>query len=461
MILLPLAILLYIPFVYASLPNLNCTSSHTLDVSDSSFSCDTRSLLDIIWSCAATLFACTWTAIHPNIPGMKEGKVAITARRLSIMVAALIAPELMITWAARQFFSARAAAKEFNEAFGEQLAQAHSDHDISESTATLLSEILASNGSMSASKPAGFGGWTVSHGFFAWMGGFILYVNGKPRATLTPYELLEFVRQGHVDMPAITEVEIEDKSKGDVLSKSIAILQLAWFIIQFVARYVQNLPITLLEIDTLALAALTCIAYALWWKKPKDVWYPCIVHWKATGSPSRLVYDKANILSSDGCCLRFFKFLIYPLSSLSGTRVFISPHDVHSRRVPSLGGYGNLYHGKIVLLIGSFSGMVFGGIHCLGWDFLFQRYADQILWRAASIAMACIAVIFLLESGYVIWLERVEDVQNTLLVSATIISSFIYISARVTLVVLIMLSLLSLPSGVYDTVAWTKFIPHL
>jgi hypothetical protein len=124
------------------------------------------------------------------------------------------------------------------------------------------------------------------------MGGFMLYVNGKPRATLKPDEFLGFVREGSVEMPVIVEADIEDRSKGDALSKGIAILQLAWFVLQLVARYVQNLPITLLELDTLALAALAGIAYGLWWKKPKDVRRPYAVYWKATASPpSELAYE--------------------------------------------------------------------------------------------------------------------------------------------------------------------------
>ncbi|KAG0702529.1 hypothetical protein DFH29DRAFT_494496 [Suillus ampliporus] len=462
MTLLPLTI----SFVCAPL-SLNATSIHTLDASDSASSCDTRSLWSIVWSCAVTLFACTWTAVHPNIPGMNEGKFVIISRRLSIMILALIAPELMITWAVRQFFSARAAAEEFNQAFRSQRAPAYDSHgDISESTATLLSDLPESNGGHSRSSSASvpklskFKKWTVTHGYFAWMGGFILYVDDKPRGTLNPNELRQFVCKGSVDMPVITEADITDKSKGDALSKGIAILQLVWFVAQLVARYFQNLPITLLEIDTLAVAALTCIAYGLWWRKPKDVGRPCIVHWKPTGSPSDLAYDNAEILSSNRCCSRYYRYLIRRLVSLSGTGVFISPHDVHSRRVPSLGGYGR-YHDRIVLLIGCFSGMVFGGIHCLGWNFLFQRHADQILWRAASLGIACIPVFFLLGSGYVILSGGVEDGVKVLLWSTAIIISFIYISARVTLIVLMMLSLLSLPAGVYDTVAWTKFIPHL
>jgi hypothetical protein len=50
----------------------------------------------------------------------------------------------------------------------------------------------------------------MTHGFFAWMGGFMLYIDGKLRAALTTDELLHFVRMGSVDMPVILEAEIQD-----------------------------------------------------------------------------------------------------------------------------------------------------------------------------------------------------------------------------------------------------------
>jgi len=40
--------------------------------------------------------------------------MAVFSRRLLLMVIALIAPELMITWSTRQFFSAVEAAEDFN-----------------------------------------------------------------------------------------------------------------------------------------------------------------------------------------------------------------------------------------------------------------------------------------------------------------------------------------------------------
>ncbi|KAG2357365.1 hypothetical protein BDR07DRAFT_1612541 [Suillus spraguei] len=368
MTLLPLAILtlLHVPFVFSSsLPSPNGTSVITQDVADSPFSNSTRSLWEIIWSCAATLFACTWTAIHPNIPGMNEGQFTVISCRLGIMLMALIAPELMITWATAQFISARSTAKNFNDVFGAQLDQGRSDHpDTEESTATLLGEFSMSDGTNSphviASHVAGrkFKRWTVTHGFFAWMGGFMLYVNDEPRATLTPNELKRFVREGSVEMPVIVEADIEDRSKGDALSKGIAVLQLAWFVLQLVARYVQNLPMTLLELDTLSVAALTSIAYGCWWKKPKDVRRPHAVYWNVTVSPpSKLTHEKEDEVFSSQQWSAPLTPYVYPITSLMGISIVISPHAVRSRRVQSVGGYDTSRsngHDFVILLIGCF-----------------------------------------------------------------------------------------------------------
>jgi preprotein translocase subunit SecG len=303
------------------------------------------------------------------------------------------------------------------------------------------------------------------------MGGFMLYINGKPRATLEPNELLGFVREGSVEIPIIMEADIEDRSKGDALSKGIAILQLAWFVLQLVARYVQNLPITLLEIDTLAVAVLTCIAYGLWWKKPKDVRRPHAVYWKTnTSLPNELAYEQVDVGSPTESWGVFLVNCVYPVASLMGLGAPISSRAVHSRRVSSVGGYDNISvfsRPSIILSIGCLSGAVFGGIHCLGWNDLFQGHAEQILWRAASLAIVSAPVSILLLWGCAIWLNSLDEVSMSFAVSRTLASLvplasiFIYIVARIILIVLILMSFQSLPPGTYDTVAWTNFIPHL
>jgi hypothetical protein len=41
------------------------------------------------------------------------------------------------------------------------------------------------------------------------------------------------------------------------------------------------------------------------------------------------------------------------------------------------------------------------------------------------------------------------------------IIGYYYIPARVSIIILMFLSLRSLPPGAYDTVVWTKFFPYL
>ncbi|KAJ8581472.1 hypothetical protein M405DRAFT_938264 [Rhizopogon salebrosus TDB-379] len=364
------------------------------------------------------------------------------SRRILLMIMALVVPELVIIWAARQYLSACDTADEFNGKLSEQLAQADGDH-----------------------RKIGESPFTVTHGFFAWMGGFILYVNGHPRATLTPDELLRFVHDGSVDMRFVAEADIEDRSKSDALSKGIAIIQIVWFILQLAARYAQNLPITLLEIDTLAVAALMCFAYRLWLKKPQDVGRPYPIHWKGPVSPpNNLEYDEATD-SEDFPDLipSYLSHAIYFLFKIIGYP-WVSPVVVHSRRVPSLRGFTYTHEG-IMVFIGCFSAMVFGGIHCMGWNFLFQSHAEQLLWRNACLAVLWSSVSISISSGLSILQEKWGSPRFHFIFYFTmiiiLIDGFAYIAARLILIVLMLLSVRSLPPGVYDTVAWTKFIPHL
>ena len=72
-----------------------------------------RSIADIFWSCLATTFLCTWVTVHPNVPPQGEPLLVSTLRRLHIMIWALLCPEIVLAWAARQWI----AAKKIHEAF--------------------------------------------------------------------------------------------------------------------------------------------------------------------------------------------------------------------------------------------------------------------------------------------------------------------------------------------------------
>ncbi|KAJ6573063.1 hypothetical protein DFH09DRAFT_916258 [Mycena vulgaris] len=178
-------------------------AAQTLDPRASVDSCDDinncRRLFDIVWGCLATIFACTWVSVHPNVPPPDQGWLALLWRRLRMMLMAVIAPEVMVGFAVRQIFVARKFSKEFDLSF--------------------------------------------THGFFFSMGGFVSQI-GHPIAT---FKQLKDSVLGPEYLSAIRQVkvaDIMDKSKGDTLSKGVALMQGLWFITQCLARVHQHLAVT-------------------------------------------------------------------------------------------------------------------------------------------------------------------------------------------------------------------------
>ena len=94
--------------------------SHSLETNSCNDLRHCRSIWNIIWSCIATIFSCTWVAVHPNMPCPKkrEGKscfqkwirnplLSFVEHRLPLFICALLVPEYVLAWAIRQYLSAR------------------------------------------------------------------------------------------------------------------------------------------------------------------------------------------------------------------------------------------------------------------------------------------------------------------------------------------------------------------
>lgn len=134
-----------------------------------------------------------------------------------------------------------------------------------------------------------FAVWTTTHGFFISMGGFHSFNNrNKPGITLPPGPVIELVRKGLLIPP--TEQEIKDRSKGDPFSKFLALVQTTWFAAQCIARHIEHLPITQLEIATLAYIVPIFGFYVCWWNKPLGVAEPVRVQSDNFGS-----YDNEDL----------------------------------------------------------------------------------------------------------------------------------------------------------------------
>ncbi|PPQ95136.1 hypothetical protein CVT25_010635 [Psilocybe cyanescens] len=212
----------YAAHVHSYYPRDTLASTQFSD--DSQFT--DRSIWNIVWSCFATIFACTWISVHQNIPAPNDSAIRIFGRRLAIMFNLLIAPEMVIVWTTRQSLAASAIVKRHKAK-----------------------------------------GWTKTHAFFLIMGGFSLYQDGVLLRTLEAHEMEKLEEEGKIEWPAITEAEIKDKSKGDFFSKGVVVMQTTWFIIQCIVRGSKRMVLTELEVVTLAFAALTMIIYGLWGSK--------------------------------------------------------------------------------------------------------------------------------------------------------------------------------------------------
>jgi hypothetical protein len=128
--------------------------------------------------------------------------------------------------------------------------------------------------------------WTLVHGFYAVMGGFVIDTteagepflpHGKHQATLTTCGVRFVARRALRSLPDLRKEDIQDKSKADPLVKAIVCVQAAYFCIQCVARLVSSLPLSLLELNTFAHAICTLLIYLLWWDKALDIEQPSIM----------------------------------------------------------------------------------------------------------------------------------------------------------------------------------------
>ena len=251
------------------------------------------------------------------------------------------------------------------------------------------------------------------------------------RVTILTLELLQGLVQDPEFGIQVTEKEIADKSKGDGLTKIILIFQSSWFMLQCIARYVQGLSLTQLELTTLALASLNGITFILWWDKPLGVQAPMRVYLKRKlteaerdvgrqrGSSARSWFVSAFIATVSGpnpfgivirAVLRepwsilLLPFAIYVLlvlpivvflfsiittySDLLGQSSF--PAD--ATHVPTFYVPKHRYPKYLHVLLLIALATTFGAIHCAGWNLSFPTHTGQKLWRVTSLAVTIVPI---------------------------------------------------------------------
>ncbi|KAJ7903376.1 hypothetical protein B0H14DRAFT_2328917 [Mycena olivaceomarginata] len=365
-----------------------------------------RNLFDIVWGCLATIFACTWVSVHPNVPPPRQSWLALLWRRLKMLIAVL-APELIVGFAARQLLTARNLSKEY--------------------------EI------------------STTHGFFVSMGGFV-DSSGCP---VTTRKQLNDPVVGPECLAVIRSIDVEDimgRSKGDALSKGLALAQGLWFCVQYFARIHQHLAVTQLEVATLAFAVVNVFTWALWWGKPLDVQRPIVV-----GPPKA---EAANVTRSRGLLVqtRFFGVIAGGYNFDEGTDG--GRYDpLSSSSVPSFWA-SDENETEIIFgfLFECLVGIVFGAIHCAAWNTGFPTAEEMWIWRSCSLSVTAIPILWLASFLCTRINSLAVLVLGTMLVFLFLL---IYVLARIPLLLFPFMVLRSLPPAAFADVNWSVYIPHL
>lgn len=222
-------------------PNGNPDIKPHTAVSGWIYDCGYRGTLDILYGCVVVLVASVWTVVHLNVPSQNDSGWRVFWRRMRWSLVCITAPDFLTLVAAAQWECAKKSVRQM-------------------------------------SKLPGSENWTLVHAFYANSGGFVLETpdyNGEDGGfPITADSVHYLVSRGYMPMPSITKTEIWDKSKADVFAKGLALLQSAWIFMTAIARTAQGLPLTPIELFTLAFVISTVMSYFFWWRKPQHVGTP-------------------------------------------------------------------------------------------------------------------------------------------------------------------------------------------
>jgi hypothetical protein len=247
-------------------------------------------------------------------------------------------------------------------------------------------------------------------------------------------------------LPKITKNELDDRNKGDILVKIIAVIQVIWLIMQLIARRVKGLESTQLEIVTLAFAACALLSYCMLFNKPQDPTVPTYVYAHRYPTASEMVQ-----LASHGP----FPYGYFRDNFWMPNNGFHYQGPINRHFRPFSFGIG----------IGA---SLFGCLHLIAWDFAFPTETERLLWRIASIFTAAapwfsifvagmIRIKFLADFGeskfgpmkwsrYWWWFIRSEAV--------------LYVVTRLFITIEMFRALYYLPPGVYET-TWAANAPYI
>ena len=256
--------LLFVPFA-SSAPTKSSSVAPRSDLETSNYVGYTpepngRGTSSLVLSCLLTLVLCVWSALHLNVPRQSESSFTTVLTYLRWIFTGVWGPELVVFTAWRQWCSARVLGrmiKEMDKTSKPGKEDTFTKPELSHTASTSPTEILVSGRSKQRRNT-----WTMTHSFFASTGGFAFDLSHlsedeqflpkecPQRLALTARGVALLVKCGI--LPDIAEADILDKSKANGLAKALVLVQALWLLVQVIGRLIAKLPVTLLEVNTVA-----------------------------------------------------------------------------------------------------------------------------------------------------------------------------------------------------------------
>lgn len=227
-----------------------------------------RGTTSLVLSCLLTLVLCVWSALHLNVPQEDAGRLQRLLCNIRWIITGVYAPELVVFTAWRQWASARLLGLLVTKLTKEFKVKHPATPPATPTPATRQQSTLAQRTLYNSASFADHRHkWTKTHDFFACTGGFAFEIpsgrgsisrHAQPflpktcptRLTLTARGVAFLAKCNH--LPDVPERDILDKSKANDLAKALVVIQASWMLLQTLGRLVVGLPVTLLEVNTIA-----------------------------------------------------------------------------------------------------------------------------------------------------------------------------------------------------------------
>jgi hypothetical protein len=408
-----------------------------------------RGTLGLVWECLFTYFLCLWTAIHPDVfipnkstPGPRTG----TKFRFAIVV--LFFPEHALLTVFGEFLSAKILRDRQNEIVQDNpgpesggsathIALTNTeDHNDPDTGAQEVSQSQTPEGGHDPSCPVslrivgnGRERWSLEHGFLSVMGALKFNFGLRDDQYPTVLGIQNLTKCDMLPTATFLNQKLRALRKPDNFGKALVCLQVSWFVIQAIARRIERLPITLLELNTLAQVWMTLMIYGLCWCKPQGIAETITIDFSRCRKCQNIIHAKGSLLDP----------------RKHGTCSMVPP----SCAFPARSGQFSL------CAITAFG--VYLAIDALGWQAYFPTHAEMIVWRV-SICLLAAGIVSFTQAVFFLYPIMVFDFAGGLLL---VMSMYLGALARLVLTIESFASLRSLPADAYSTPSWSDMLPHI